>query len=312
MMRIVTAVCVLFCLAVVAPAVDVDALLSSSGSDFKKALDAIASDSAVVSRLRASPFPGSSSVELRRELMRNVVLAKVDTPDLFSSFDAMVSMIRPDSPMRPSGWWDGVVISQRVAPDESMMRSAMEVWHKSPPANADEWVKLYREVGAMRSLPDEKHMSNRYWPMIVFGLTGEPAHLRPVLASGLFSWCEVRKFDDLSLESVLFLCERTGFDQRVTKLYRTAVYAGVEAPGNDRAELITRALNMLELGERFIQADNRSGVNYYIDKAEALGAVAQVTQLRRLADMPIWSAYRDRMLQVAEKLEKVGDKPKEK
>jgi len=117
---------------------------------------------------------------------------------------------------------------------------------------------------------------------------------------------------ELQLESLLWLCERTDYDSDVVRAYTANVFGGLTSPDGDKTRFVTRRLAMLEAGEKFIKADNKLGLMSYLDAAEQFGMSAHAPVLRRLANSPIWSAYRDRMLKVADKLEKAGDKPKEK
>lgn len=294
----------LFCASIVgALASDVDPLLKSTGAEFRKVLDALAGDPAIVTRLRESPITATGSIDLRRELLRRIVLARAEAPEAFAAFDDLISLVRPDSPMLPTAdWWYSV--KQYEPPDETLLRSAMEKWLIAPPANADEWIKVYRLTSPQVSEPSPKCLANRFWPPIAFGLSADQAHLRRSMTAPFIVLCNENGYGEVELEAWLWLCEMTSFDSEVTVRYRQLINRGFdEALGDNKARFIARRLSMLEAGENFIKANNGPGVINYLNSAEEFGASSHVPALRRLSEMPIWSVYRDRMLEIVDNLQ---------
>jgi hypothetical protein len=303
MTRLVLIGC-MYLFAVIAVASEVDPLLTATGPEFRKTLDLLAHDPATMARLREVAVVGTSGDNLRRELLRRLVLARADAPEVFESFDELVSLNRPDSPMYPKGW-----IKDPAMPplDEQFLRHTLDRWLKQAPAKG-EWLRQPPEG----TPPDPKRMTNGFWPPIAYGLSAEPARLRKWMKAAFSVWASNENGGELQLECLLWLCERTDYDSDVVRAYSANVFGGLTSPDGDKARFITRRLAMLEAGEKFINADNKLGLKNYLDAAEQFGISAQAPTLRRLAENPLWSAYRDRMLQVADKLEEAGDKPKEK
>ena len=311
MMRLVLIAWFLWATTIEAVSSEIDTLLTVTGTEFRKTLDALANDAATVERLRAQPVVGSGGNELRRELIRQLVLAKADAPEVFAAFDDLLGLIRPDSPMLEPGMWDNLVRQERDGhADEEMLRHAMgQKWLSAPPANAEEWIKTYREISPNLSKPDAKRMANRFWPPIAFGLTAEPERLRKHMRPAFGVWCTQEKLGELQLEALLWLCEMTDYDREVVSRYTSIIHGGFEMPEVNQANLVTRRLAILESHERFVSTDARIDVVHgYMDSAERFGDSGHAPIIRRLADMPTWSAFQIRMLEVADKLEKGNDK----
>ena len=113
-------------LAVIAVASEVDPLIKATGPEFRNTLDALVQNPITVARLREAPVSGTSSDDLRRELLRQLVLARADASEVFESFDEMISLNRPDSPMYPKGW-----IKDPAMPplDEQFLQAALDRTH---------------------------------------------------------------------------------------------------------------------------------------------------------------------------------------
>ncbi len=302
MMHLAITCCLFLVTLVSSYASEVEPLLQATGSEFKKTLDALAGDTAVVTRLRASPIIGTNRNDLRSELLRRLVLARADAPEVFASFDEMLALIRPDSPMVPAGYWDG--LAAYGPPDESVLQSTMHRWLHTPPANTDEWVKVFSEVNPQVSVPDAKRMANRFWPAIAYGLSAEPARMRRWTVYLFTTWCAENHYGEVELEGQLWLCERTSFDSEMVTRYRTAVSMGRDqVQDGDEARFVSRQLTMFEEGEKIITADNKPSITDYLADAEKFGTPAHALVLRRLAEMPVWSVYREVMLDIAKKLE---------
>jgi len=167
-------------LAVIAVASEVDPLIKATGPEFRNTLDALVQNPITVARLREAPVSGTSSDDLRRELLRQLVLARADASEVFESFDEMISLNRPDSPMYPKGW-----IKDPAMPplDEQFLQAALDRWLKQAPAKG-EWLQQSPEG----TPADPERMTNRFWPPIAYGLSAEPARLRKWMKAAFSVW----------------------------------------------------------------------------------------------------------------------------
>jgi hypothetical protein len=297
--RLLSISCLLLAAIIRSHAGDVDPLLQTTGSDFRRTLDSLAEDPDAVARLRASAVSEAGASGLRRELLRRLVLCRADAPDAFASFEELLSMNRPDSPMYPSGW----IRDPSMPPlDEQFLKLTQGRWLEQVPAKG-EWLN----PPADGSAPDAKRLAVRFWPPVAYGLSAEPARLRKWMAPSFSAWCTEGHFGEVELEGLLWLCERTSFDAEVATCYRAMLGMGWgEVPDKEKPRLVARELALFEVNGAFIGPDNRSSIERYLDGAEQFGTPAQAPLLRRVADLPIWSSYRTRMLEVADQVERNG------
>jgi len=290
----------------IACAVDIDLskLREAEGDNFKAELERLAGDASTVQTLRVSGL----QLSVRDELIRELVLARADHPEIFKEFQKVIDLAREGSPIWDERWSLNDAANRHrfnyISSREGLITRFMWEWAKSP-LTAESIIERYKKSGVQSSQrQNEVAMAERMWPAMAFGVSSDEKRVRYVVCPVLQSWSRNSLYSENSLESMRWLCERTDYDVNVVLYYVIMVNQALESqiPAVDKPRLVTRSLSDLLHGDKFRDVNNTIGINFTLDCAERHGNSTHVPILRRLADTPLWSAYRNRMLQVAETL----------
>lgn len=276
--------------------VDLSTLERVEGDAFRVELDRLVGDPSVISALRASQEKGNT----RHELLKAVILARVDHQPIFNDFQAILDLAQPGSPVWNAEWSSDPQRARRV-----LLERFMREWAKSAPS-PQSFIEWYTKPGVIEPLGREAPISSqRMWPAFSFGIASPEKQMRVLVCPVLRAWCKESDFSELSLEAMLWVCERTNYDDMEPLYYNVMVNQAMKStlPDADKARFVTRQLSGLEAGEKLVKADNKPGIFFRLESAEKFGNASHAPVLRRLADMPVWSAYHDRMLEVAKVLE---------
>ena len=288
---------------------ELDPLLQTTGKEFTSRLDLIVTNPKALAEIHGTHNAPANAQDLRRDLLRRLVLSRESTPEVFQAFNQMISLVRPDSPLVSGRWWYDVE-NRSMRPDELLTYMVMRHWLQRPVFKREEWISLFMpvEVIPVLSAPDEKRQWNQIWPAIAFGLSGEPANLRKKMSGAFALWCSEESYSETSLEGFLWFCERTDYNKETVITYGAMIGLCGLIPGRESAAL-SRDLAYFDAGEHFITSKEPLDAARIFDLAKQHGTPEHAATLRRIAEIPTWDVYREQMLQAAEQIEQRSKQP---